>query len=115
MAFQYARENDLDICFVLAGSTDTTDKEDLAFAAASADLIADNEAISLSDELTDALHLIHEEGMEKLVNQSQHAERLKALGFTKDVQFAMQKDIFPIVPYMTDDGIVRLENLSSKK
>ena len=109
--YQYAHKNSLDICLVLAGSKDSPDEEDLAFAATSIDLLMDNKDVSLSDEVIKAIQWIHEVSMEKAVLNSERAKRLENLGFAEDIHFAIQKNVFPIIPFLNGLGIVRLSDI----
>ena len=99
-AFEFALENTLDICFVLAGSEATSNDEDYAFAGASALILSKYENIFLDRSILKALNLVSKKDIENCVLDSHHAKKLSELGFRKDVEFSIMLDKFSIIPIL---------------
>ena len=108
-AFNFALENTLDICFVLAGTETNSSDEDFAFAAASALILSKYNSISFDKTIKKAIHFVLKKGIENCVLNSIHARKLIKLGFHKDVEFSIKRDKFNVIPILKANKITDLK------
>jgi len=107
-AFEFASKNNLDICFVLAGSSENSSDEDLAFAGASALLLSKYKYISFDKSILKAIHFVSKKRIENCVLDSIHARKLIKSGFRKDVEFSIKRDKFNVIPILKANRITKL-------
>ena len=101
------------LCVVCAGDNGDFSYEDTLCAGALLEAVAEElydeeQPLRWSDTAKAALRLYQTESssgaLETTLRQTLHAERLRELGFGADVEFAVQRDITPIVPLRRADG-----------
>ena len=107
-AFNFALENTLDICFVLAGTEINPSDEDFAFAGASALTLSKYDNISFDKNIQKAIHFVLKKGIENCILDSIHAKKLIKLGFYKDVEFSIKRDKFNVIPILKANRITEL-------
>ena len=107
-AFNFALENTLDICFVLAGTEINPSDEDFAFAGASALILSKYDNISFDKNIQKAIHFVLKKGIENCILDSIHAKKLIKLGFHKDVEFSIERDKFNVIPILKANRITEL-------
>ncbi len=107
-AFDYALENTLNICFVLAGSEVNPSDEDFTFVGASAMILSKYDNISFDKNIQKAIHFVSKKGLENCVLDSIHAKKLIKLGFHKDVEFSIKRDKFNVIPILKANKITEL-------
>jgi len=100
-------ELDQDIIIHCAGWKSSVNAEDTLFAGALIDLLIGSFELNTDDAtLSHSLYLLHKDNMLAYVAQSSHAQRLKAFGIMKDIEFCMESDRYDIVPYLKGDELV---------
>ena len=112
-AYQYASENNLNICYIGAGYEGKPSDEDLAFAGASAKIIEEN--INPSEDVKDAIEIANQKGTEELIKNSEHAARLYKTGFDKDVEYCSRTDVVEVVGVYKDGKISEYEESPAAK
>ena len=108
-AFNFALENTLDICFVLAGTETNSSDEDFAFAATSALILSKYNSISFDKTIKKAIHFVSKKGIQNCILNSIHARKLIKLGFHKDVEFSIKRDKFNVIPILKVNKITDLK------
>ncbi|RLD25064.1 MAG: 2-phosphosulfolactate phosphatase [Bacteroidetes bacterium] len=101
------KELDQDLIIHCAGWKGSVNAEDTLFAGALIELlIGDYEMGSDDATVAYALYQQHKGDMLAYVSQSSHAQRLKAFGIMKDIEFCLESDMYDVVPYLKDGSIV---------
>jgi len=103
---EISSKNGIDISLVLAGEKNHFSLEDFVCAGAITERFPKN-TVELSDKTMAALLAFKEAKYNLLesVQKSKHAQALTNIGFTKDVEFSCQLDIYNIVPFYQDGKI----------
>jgi phosphosulfolactate phosphohydrolase-like enzyme len=103
---EIASKNGTDISFVLAGEKNHFSLEDFVCAGAITERFPRN-TTEPSDKTVAALLAFKgaKHNLLESVLKSKHAQTLTNIGFTKDVEFSCQLDIYNIVPFYHDGKI----------
>lgn len=108
-AFNFALENTLNICFVLAGTETNSSDEDFAFAGASAIILSKYKNISFNKNIQKAMNFVAKKGIKNCVLDSIHARKLIKLGFHRDVEFSIKRNKFNVIPILKANRITKLQ------
>lgn len=96
-----------DLIIHCAGWKGSVNAEDTLFAGALIDLLLDTHKISADDaSVAYAVYQQYKGDMLAYVTQSSHAQRLKAFGIMKDIEFCLEIDKYDVVPYLKDGNII---------
>lgn len=100
-AYKIALRNKYNICFMLAGTLGEMAFEDLAFVGA-AGLILEKYNVSIENKVSYAMDMVKKKGLDGCILNSKRAKILTGLGFRKDVVFACKKDLYDIIPTISE-------------
>jgi 2-phosphosulfolactate phosphatase len=105
-AVEIASRNETDISFVLAGEKNRFSLEDFVCAGALTERFPRN-MIELSDKTTAALLAFNgaKHNLFENIQKSKHAQALTEIGFSKDIEFSCQLDVYNIVPFYRNGKI----------
>jgi 2-phosphosulfolactate phosphatase len=105
---EIAGENEVGISFVLAGEEGHFALEDFICAGAMIERLSKN-AVQLSDKALGALLTFNgaKQNLQENICKSKHAQDLLKLGFSKDIEFACQLNIYNIVPFY-QNGVIQI-------
>ena len=98
------------VSFVLAGKEGQFSLEDFLCAGAITESFP-QEKVDLSDTATASLLSFEEarQSLKKVIQRGSHAQYLEAKGFRDDVAFCSRMNVFNIIPFLKEGGIVPLE------
>jgi 2-phosphosulfolactate phosphatase len=89
-----------------AGWKGRVNAEDTLFAGALIELLRNKYKTNTDDaSLAHALYLFHQDKMLDYIEQSSHAQRLKAFGIMKDIEFCLKTDKYDVVPFLIGDEL----------
>ncbi|MBI5324733.1 MAG: 2-phosphosulfolactate phosphatase [Ignavibacteriae bacterium] len=106
-------ENAIDITFVCAGDNGEQSFEDTICSGAYINSIVNRyENCYLSEVSKFALNCFLESGtdLRNMFYNSTHGKKLRSLGFEKDIEMAIEYDMFDVVPIFRDGRIISLVN-----
>lgn len=108
----WIKNQDMDVVLLCSGWKGKFNLEDSLFAGAVvSELVNNKEKLELTDSAI-AAHRLYENAREDLfgfLENSSHRKRLKNLGIEKDVAYCLKANQMDIIPVLTADGIVKLE------
>jgi 2-phosphosulfolactate phosphatase len=105
-SMQIATKNDVGISFVLAGEKIHFALEDFICAGGIIETLPKN-AVSLSDKAIGALLAFEgaKQNLQENIRKSKHAQELMKIGFSKDIEFACQLNLYDSVPFYQNGRI----------
>src|SRR5690606_22151024 len=105
----HLRQRNDDVLVVCAGWKGKFNLEDTLFAGALVELLKD-EFKSACDAPLAAQYLYNtaKDDLAAFLKNSSHVQRLARLGIERDIFFCLTPDQFNVVPYLEDDGVLRV-------
>ncbi len=107
---KYLQHRGDDILVVCAGWKGKFNLEDTLFAGALVELLK-NEFKSACDAPLAAQYLYNtaKNDLVGFLKSSSHVQRLARLGIERDIEFCLTPDQYNVVPYLEDDGVLRIK------
>ncbi len=106
---KWLRNQPLDIIVLCAGWKNKFNLEDTLFAGAVVHELKDSHLSQCDSAI--AARLLYENASSDLrsfIELSSHAHRFHDLGITEDVTFCMQKNLYPLIPVLKGDFLVKM-------
>lgn len=103
-------KNKINLLFLCAGTNGNYSREDALLAAKIISLIISEHKeyyrLCDSSELILNSYFIHKDSLKDYISNSSHAIYMKSLNLYDDIEICLSENIYPVLPVITEDGIV---------